>query len=545
MWHYVEGIQNWNPIWPRHGIRILPGPSSMWFDATGTRLPSPLFPGSDTLGQLQYIMRTGYDYSWFVLTQSIIKKEFALSGSEQNPDLTGKSWRMTARRATNKGAPGTGGSIQDPRRRFRRARQPRRSRRRHECARRRQSAASSSTCKAQIEARDREIANPYVKDTQVMNIHNARRYIGDRLIRTAKPHRILDPAHGPLIAVKLNILTRKTLGGFETDLDFARVRPATATSCRGFTLPVKPPASAAAACTATGRWKAHSSAAACFRAAMPGARRQKRCPDRLDGLFPADACGNLFAAAPSNQAAVQCDRMERDRHALRTGTTNRPGRVSRYDAELVRRARARDEAAVRSIMQANNRRLYRLARGILRNDSEAEDVVQETYVRAFTHLGSFRGDSSLATWLARIAMNEALGRLRRQRPSVEMDALAPGILEAQIIQFPLSAASEDPEKSMAQREIQHVVEHAIDELPEAFRIVFITRVIEGMNVEETAEILGLKPETVKTRLHRARTMLRDNVERKIGPVVMDAFPFAGKRCERLTEAVLKRLGLTA
>jgi RNA polymerase sigma-70 factor (ECF subfamily) len=215
------------------------------------------------------------------------------------------------------------------------------------------------------------------------------------------------------------------------------------------------------------------------------------------------------------------------------------------DAELVRRALAREETAVRTIMQANNRRLYRLARGILRNDAEAEDVVQETYVRALTHLESFRGDSSLATWLARIAMNEALGRLRRQRPSVEIDALAPGEMEAQIIQFPLSAATEDPEKSMAQREIQHVVEHAIDELPEAFRIVFITRVIEGMNVEETADLLGLKPETVKTRLHRARTLLRDNVERKIGPVVMEAFPFAGKRCERLTEAVLKRIGLTA
>jgi RNA polymerase sigma-70 factor (ECF subfamily) len=214
------------------------------------------------------------------------------------------------------------------------------------------------------------------------------------------------------------------------------------------------------------------------------------------------------------------------------------------DAELVRRARGREEAAIRAIMQANNRRLYRLARGILRNDSEAEDVVQETYVRAFTHLDHFRGDSSLATWLARIAMNEALGRLRRQRPNVEWTSLPPGTLEAQIIQFPLSAPS-DPEKTMAQREIQQVVEHAIDDLPEAFRIVFITRVIEGMNVEETADILGLKPETVKTRLHRARTMLRDNVEKKIGPVVMEAFPFAGKRCERLTDTVLKRLAVTA
>ena len=213
------------------------------------------------------------------------------------------------------------------------------------------------------------------------------------------------------------------------------------------------------------------------------------------------------------------------------------------DAELVARARSRDEAAVRSIMQSNNRRLYRLARGILRNDSEAEDVVQETYVRAFTNLERFRGESSLSTWLARIAMNEALGRLRRQRPSVEWTSLPQGALEAQIIQFPLSSA-DDPEKSMAQREIQRVVEHAIDELPEAFRIVLITRVIEGMNVEETADILGLKPETVKTRLHRARTMLRDQVENKIGPLVMEAFPFAGKRCERLTEAVLKRLGFT-
>lgn len=214
--------------------------------------------------------------------------------------------------------------------------------------------------------------------------------------------------------------------------------------------------------------------------------------------------------------------------------------VEASDTELVRRALARDETAVRAVMQANNRRLYRLARGVLRNDGEAEDVVQEAYVRAFTHLESFRGDSSLSTWLSRITMNEALGRLRRLRPTVDIDSLPQGALEAQIIQFPLAAA--DPEKSMAQREIQAVVEHAIDELPEAFRLVFITRVIEGMNVEETAEILGLKPETVKTRLHRARTMLRDNVERKIGPVVMEAFPFAGRRCERLTDAVLKRLG---
>ena len=215
------------------------------------------------------------------------------------------------------------------------------------------------------------------------------------------------------------------------------------------------------------------------------------------------------------------------------------------EAELVRRACGRDETAVRAIMQANNRRLYRLARGILRDDAEAEDVVQATYVQAFTHIESFRGESSLATWLGRIAINEALGRMRRQRPGVDWTSLPPGVLETQIIQFPLSGAVLDPEKSIAQREIQHVVERAIDELPEAFRIVFITQIVEGMTIEETAEILGLKPETVKTRLHRARTMLRDGIEKKIGPVMIEAFPFAGRRCERLTDAVLRRLGCIA
>jgi RNA polymerase sigma-70 factor (ECF subfamily) len=227
---------------------------------------------------------------------------------------------------------------------------------------------------------------------------------------------------------------------------------------------------------------------------------------------------------------------------MQRATLPQTGAAAATDAELVRRALERDETAVRAIIKANNRRLYRLARGILRNDGEAEDVVQETYVRAFTHLDEFRGDSSLSTWLSRIAMNEALGRLRRQRPGVEFSSLPQGTLEAQIIQFPLMSVADDPEKSMAQREIQHVVEGAIDELPEPFRIVFITRVVEGMNVEETADILDLKPETVKTRLHRARAMLRDNVEKKIGPVIMEAFPFAGRRCDRLTEAVLKRLG---
>ncbi|WP_407160440.1 RNA polymerase sigma factor [Bradyrhizobium sp. STM 3557] len=211
------------------------------------------------------------------------------------------------------------------------------------------------------------------------------------------------------------------------------------------------------------------------------------------------------------------------------------------DIELVRRALARDETAIRAIITTNNRRLYRLARGILRRDHEAEDVVQETYVRAFTHLADFRGESSLSTWLSRIVMNEALGRLRRERPGIELSSLPEGTLEAQVIRFP-TASTEDPERSMAQRQIQHVVEAAIDELPEPFRLVFIARMVEGMSVEDTAELLALKAETVKTRLHRARAMLRANVEKKIGPVVMDAFPFAGRRCAGLTHAVMTRLG---
>ena len=211
------------------------------------------------------------------------------------------------------------------------------------------------------------------------------------------------------------------------------------------------------------------------------------------------------------------------------------------EGELIRRAKARDEQAVRAILQANNRRLFRIARGILRNDAEAEDVVQETYVRALTHLDGFRGESSLSTWLSRIAMNEAIGRLRGKRLSLDLDSLPEGRGEAEIIPFP--AASSDPEKSMAQRQIQEVVERAIDQLPEPFRLVF--RVMEEMTVEETAELLSIKPETVKTRLHRARALLRQNVEKEIGPVIMDAFPFAGRRCEELTEAVLKRLGFSS
>ncbi|MFT4212793.1 MAG: FAD-binding dehydrogenase [Microbacterium sp.] len=221
MWHYVEGIQNWNPVWPGHGIRILPGPSSVWLDATGARLPVPLFPGFDTLGTLSHLRATGHDHSWFVLSRKIVEKEFTLSGSEQNPDLTGKDIPLLLRSRLGRGAAGPvqafldhgadfvvrdsldalidgmrrlpGGELLDPAR-----------------------------VRTEIEARDREMANEFTKDAQIAMLRSARSYRGDRLVRTAAPHRILDPHAGPLIAVKLHVLTRKSLGGIETDLD-ARV----------------------------------------------------------------------------------------------------------------------------------------------------------------------------------------------------------------------------------------------------------------------------------------------------------------------------------
>ena len=217
MWHYVEGIANWDPIWPLHGIRILPGPSSLWLDATGRRLPVPLFPGFDTLGTLEHLRRTGHDHSWFVLDRKIIEKEFALSGSEQNPDLTGRSWRQVAGRArAGVAAPVqafldhgadfvtaptlaelvvgmnavTGGAP----------------------------ALELDVVEREVRARDNEIANPFSKDLQITALRGARSYLGDRLVRVAPPHRLLDAAAGPLIAVRLSVITRKTLGGLHTDL---------------------------------------------------------------------------------------------------------------------------------------------------------------------------------------------------------------------------------------------------------------------------------------------------------------------------------------
>ena len=212
------------------------------------------------------------------------------------------------------------------------------------------------------------------------------------------------------------------------------------------------------------------------------------------------------------------------------------------DLELAHRALARESGAFRAIMKAHNQRLYRLARGFVRDNGEAEDIVQESYVRAFTHLEGFRGDSSLATWLSRIVINEALGRLRKTRRTGQFVATDDPRRQAEIIAFPLNAGTEDPERTMAQRQILQLVEKATDSLPDAYRTVFVARVIEGMSIEETASLLGLRPETVKTRLHRARSLVRKELDAQIGPVLFDAFPFAGRRCERLTTAVLKRLG---
>lgn len=216
MWHYTEGIENWNPIWARHGIRILPGPSSLWLDARGKRLPVPLFPGFDTLGTLEHIMKSGYGYTWFVLDQKIIGKEFALSGSEQNPDLTGKSIRDLIGRA-RADVPGPVKAFMDHGMDFV-VEKDLAALVRGMNALTKEPLIEEAELRREITARDREIKNPFTKDLQITAIRGARKYLGDKLIRTATPHRILDPKAGPLIAVRLNILTRKSLGGLETDL---------------------------------------------------------------------------------------------------------------------------------------------------------------------------------------------------------------------------------------------------------------------------------------------------------------------------------------
>jgi uncharacterized protein len=223
MWHYTEGIENHSPVWNRHGIRILPGPSSLWLDARGNRLPPPLFPGFDTLATLAHVVKTGYDHSWFVLTQRIIEKEFALSGSEQNPDLTGRSVRQVLKRVLP-GAPPPVEAFKARGADFVVERTlPELVRRMNELTG--EPLLELERVEREVVARDRQIENSFGKDAQIVALRGARAYRGDRLIRVAKPHRLLDPAAGPLIAVRLHVLTRKTLGGLETDLQARVLRP--------------------------------------------------------------------------------------------------------------------------------------------------------------------------------------------------------------------------------------------------------------------------------------------------------------------------------
>jgi RNA polymerase sigma-70 factor (ECF subfamily) len=213
------------------------------------------------------------------------------------------------------------------------------------------------------------------------------------------------------------------------------------------------------------------------------------------------------------------------------------------EASLIGRARTGDDAAVRILVKRHNRRLYRVARAVLKNDGEAEDVVQETYVRAFTGLASFRGEAAFSTWLTRIAINEALGRARRRRPTVGLESLdtEPERQGASLIMFPSSSAFPSPDAELARRQVRALLEDAIAELPEAFRLVFVLRDVEEMSIEEAADLLGTKPETIKTRLHRARRLLRKALDSRLASAFSELMPFDGARCERMAGRVLQRL----
>jgi RNA polymerase sigma-70 factor (ECF subfamily) len=216
------------------------------------------------------------------------------------------------------------------------------------------------------------------------------------------------------------------------------------------------------------------------------------------------------------------------------------------EPELVGLARTGDRQAFRAIMTRCNQRLFRVARAVVRDEAEAEDVLQEAYLRAFAAIGGFRGEAGVATWLTRIVLNEAHGRLRRRKTTVDLDALeaaqgsAPG--SGQLLNFPGMPKSDDPEVDAARAQIRRLLERAVDDLPEPFRLVFILREVEDLSVEETASHLNLKVETVKTRLHRARRRLRDALDAQLADVMVGAYPFLGARCARISDAVLQRLG---
>ena len=213
------------------------------------------------------------------------------------------------------------------------------------------------------------------------------------------------------------------------------------------------------------------------------------------------------------------------------------------DAALVTLAKAGDEGAIRTLVRRHNQRLFRAARAIVRNDAEAEDVVQASYVSAFTHLASFRGDAELTTWLTRITINEANTRLRRRRSLTGLEQVdAEQGKSAQIIQFPLINPQLDPETEMVRQEVRHILEQAVDGLPDAFRTVFVLRDVQGLSIEETAAFLGIKPETIKTRLHRARRLMRSAIESRLSGEFAALFPFDGARCANMADRVLRQIG---
>jgi RNA polymerase sigma-70 factor (ECF subfamily) len=211
------------------------------------------------------------------------------------------------------------------------------------------------------------------------------------------------------------------------------------------------------------------------------------------------------------------------------------------DQALAARVQGGDREAFRHIMKRCNQRLFRAARAVVGSDAEAEDVVQEAYVDAYAKIDGFRGEASLLTWLTRIVLNEAYGRLRKRHATVDVDQIEAAQLEpGNVIAFPTNAGT-DPAASLQREQVRRLLERAIDELPEPFRVVYILREIEECSVEDTALALDLKPETVKTRLFRARRLLRVALHDQLASTMGDAFPFLGARCDRITEAVMQRI----
>lgn len=222
---------------------------------------------------------------------------------------------------------------------------------------------------------------------------------------------------------------------------------------------------------------------------------------------------------------------------------HRPDISTLSDVDLVSLAKTSDESAIRALVQRHNRRLFRTARAVIRNDAEAEDVVQAAYVKAFTNLAAFRGEAELSTWLTRIALNEALGRVRARKNTtgleeIDMQTTSPG---GQLMQFPSSLPAADPETELSRSQARHLLENAVDELPDDFRAVFVLRDVEGMSTEETASYLGIRPETAKTRLHRARRLMRQSIEKRLSGAFSALFPFDGARCAFMADRVIAAL----